>query len=98
MAAVPQARTAHQPLVLIAVAIASGILLSHYFSNSKVAVILIIVALTCVVVAVRIYPRVAAMATAALALSFFCTGYVLAFVQGQGAPPDRIVTMFAEGR
>src|SRR6478735_1347406 len=98
MAALSQGRTSNQPLLLIAVAIASGILLSHYFSNSKLAVILIIVALVCVVIAVRIYKRVPAMATAALALSFFCTGYVLAFVQGQRVAPDRIVAMFDEGR
>ncbi|HEX3145971.1 MAG TPA: ComEC/Rec2 family competence protein [Pyrinomonadaceae bacterium] len=98
MAALSQGRTSNQPLLLIAVAIASGILLSHYFSNSTLAGISIIVALTCGVAPFRIYQRVVAMATAALALSFFCTGYVLAFVQGQRVAPDRIVTMFEEGR
>ncbi len=98
MAALPQARVANQPLLLIAASIATGILWSHYFSNSKLAVILIIVAFTCAVFAVRVYKRVATIATAILSLSFVCTGYVLAYVQMQRVSPDRIVTMFAQGR
>src|SRR5262252_1301555 len=100
MAALPQdgrPRTSNQPLVLIALALATGILVFHYYHNSKLAIALIVAALMCFVFAIRIRQRVATIATAALVLSFICTGYVLALVQGQNVSSDRIVAMFDRG-
>ena len=97
MAALPKARTANHPLVLIALGITTGILLAHYQSHFKLAVALIIVGLGFFLFAVWVYRRVAAIATASLMLSFSCAGYELAFVQEQAISPNRIVRMFERG-
>jgi competence protein ComEC len=97
MAALPKARTANHPLVLIALGITTGILLGHYQSNFRFTVALIIVGLGVFLFAVRVYRRVALVATASLMLSFVCAGYELAFIQAQAISPNRIVRMFERG-
>lgn len=97
MAALPKARTANHPLVPIALGITTGILFAHYQSHFKLAVALLIAGLGFFLFAVRLYRRVAAIATASLMLSFVCAGYELAFVQEQAVSPNRIVRMFDRG-
>jgi competence protein ComEC len=97
MAALPKARTANHPLVLLALGITTGILLSHYQSNYKLAVALVIAGPGFCVFAVRVHQRVAAIATASLMLSFVCAGYELAFLGEQAISPNRIVRIFERG-
>src|SRR5436190_7247770 len=97
MVALTQARTAIHPLVPIALAIATGILVNHYRHNSRLSVGLIFIGITCFASAGRVYKRVAASATALLLLSFVCAGYALAFAEVQRILPNRIVTMLDGG-
>ena len=55
MASLPQARISHQPLVLIALAIATGILIHHAIESSRLAVGLAVAAIVFLLAFVAIF-------------------------------------------
>jgi competence protein ComEC len=97
MAAFPQTRIVHQPLVPIAVALTTGILIHHATESRSVATAFVVASLTLVLFAILIRRRVAGIAAAALLLAFVGTGYVLSYFEHQTVSNDRIVRLIENG-
>ncbi len=91
------ARFAKQPLVPIALSFALGILAYHAFANPKLAVSAVLCALVLCLCASRVYRRVSTIAVVCLLVSFWCAGYVAAFIESRSVSTDRLVRLFEEG-
>src|SRR5438046_1914693 len=97
MAVLPPARTSKQPLVAMAVSLATGILFHHAIENRSAAIASLVTSIALLSFAILIRKRVAAIAVASLLLAFIGAGYVLAFVAHQTVSNDRIVRLFEDG-
>jgi len=97
MSDLPQARFTTQPLVLIGLSFATGILIDHAIANSRLAVGMAITAIVLLLFAIRIYKRVAFIAAAILLAAFMCTGYVVAFIEQRSVSTERVVSMLEQG-
>jgi len=93
----PPARFAKQPLLAIALSLATGILLDNAIENVKLAIALAGTALILLLFAIRIHQRVPGIAAIFLLFAFVCSGYVLAFVEHRSVSAHRIVRMLEEG-
>src|SRR5256886_16113182 len=97
MSDLSHARFAKNPLVILALSLAIGILIFHYFDNANLAVAFVVAALVLLSVAGTIVRTVSAIATAFLLVAFMATGYVLALNEERSVSPNRVVRMFARG-
>lgn len=98
MAALPQARFAKQPLAVIGLSLATGIVICHAIESKGVAIALAVASIALLLFAIRIRARVAILATGSLLLAFMTAGYVLSFLEHERVPADRIVRLFEAGQ
>ena len=97
MSDLSQARFTKNPLVVLALSLAIGICISHYFDNAKLAVAFVVAAMVLLSVAGTIVRTVSAIATAFLLVAFIATGYMLALNEERSVSPNRIARMFERG-
>jgi len=97
MADLPQARLASSPLLVLAVAIAAGIALAHYFPLQSKSVLALSIALgvslTLFCIAV-ISKRRLTLASLFLIAAFFCAGHALATIDTHTVGTNRISRMY----
>jgi competence protein ComEC len=97
MSELPHARFAKQPLLPIAVSLATGILIHTRIQNLILATTFTVAAGCLFLFAIWVYKRVLLVATVSLLCAFVCTGYVLAFVAQRSIANNRIVRMLEQG-
>jgi competence protein ComEC len=100
MADLPQARFASSPLLVLAVAIAAGILVGHYFAHQSKSILVLSIALgvglTLFCIAVISKKKLTA-ASVFLIAAFFCVGLTLSLIEGRSIKPNRIAQMYDQG-
>ncbi len=100
MSDLSQARFASSPLAVLAVAMSAGIALAHYFtpwSNSVLVVALVTgITFTFFSVAFLVGSRTT-LASGFLIAAVVFAGFVLSFIEGRAAAPDRISRMYDDG-
>src|SRR6188508_1389396 len=97
MSELPHARFAKQPLLPIAVSLATGILIHTRIQNLILATALAVAAGCLFLFAIWVHKRVLFITTVSLLCAFVCTGYVLAFVEQRSVSNNRIVRMLDQG-
>ncbi|MFN2578523.1 MAG: ComEC/Rec2 family competence protein [Pyrinomonadaceae bacterium] len=95
MSAVPQARCEKNPLVVIALSLAFGIFVFHYFKTANWAMDLVGGALILLPITATVRLRtVSPIAIAFIFISFSASGYLLALLEERSVSRNRIVRMF----
>src|SRR6266571_1164336 len=99
MTELPRTRLAQTPLLFLAVALATGILLVHYAPASGLILIGgVVIAASLMLIAIwHGLRRKFRSATTVLVIAFFGTGVVLSLIENQPADPNRIKQMFDDG-
>src|SRR5205085_9731854 len=98
MSDLPQTRIAKNPLVVLALSLAIGILVFHYFDRAKLAIAFVVVALVLVSISILLTGRImSATGVAFMLVAFIMTGYGLALVEERNVSQDRLVRMFERG-
>src|SRR5213079_3415806 len=97
MSDLPEARILKSPLVVLALSLAIGIFVFHYF-DPKTAIAFLVFALVPLWIAAALVLRTqSSIAIALLLVAFIATGYLLALVERGSVSPTRIVRMFERG-
>src|SRR5947207_2801982 len=96
MSGLPQTRIAKNPLVVLALSLAIGIFVFHYFTNAKLAVAFLFLAFVFLSIT-AVLRTASSIAIAFLLIAFISTGYVLAFVEARSVSATRIVRKFEQG-
>src|SRR5437879_10988951 len=95
MSDLPEARISKNPLVVLALSLAIGIFVFHYFDSARIAIAFVVAALVLVsIAATAVLRTVSSVAIAFLFVAFIATGYVLASLEERSVSPNRIVRMF----
>ena len=100
MTDLPQARFASNPLIVLASALALGILAGHSLPQQWSRVLLISLAVGVVLTIVSVWylsNRKLSMATVFVVTAFFCAGVVLSLVDSRPIAPNRIARLQDEG-
>ena len=100
MRALPQARFASSPLVVLAIATSAGILTRHYFGLESNAVFAFdIVASLSFTIGTIVFAAKKNLTIASILLiaAFFCAGVALSLIEGRSIAPDRISRLYDEG-
>src|SRR5437660_7808199 len=98
MSDLPEARILKSPLVVLALSLAIGIFVFHYFDSPKTTIAFLVFALIPLWIAAALVLRTqSSIAIALLLVAFIATGYLLALVEQGSVSPTRIVRMFERG-
>ena len=100
MADLPQARFASSPLLILAAAIAAGVLVAHYFAHQSKSILVLGLAIGIILSlfsVALISKRKLRPASIFLVAAFFFIGLALAMIEARVVAPNRISKMYDEG-
>src|SRR2546422_7523665 len=100
MRALPRARFASSPLVVLAISISAGIFTGHYFalhSNAVLTVDIVVCIRFTITTIVFAAQNNLIIASILLITAFFCAGVALSLIELRSVAPDRISRLYDEG-
>ena len=100
MSVLPQIRFSQTPLLLLAIALATGILAGHFVAPKSSAVLasaIAVAALTSLLLPYLIATRRYAIAGSALVAAFVSVGFLFSLIDSRPIAPNRIARMLDEG-
>src|SRR5437879_845219 len=100
MSELPRARFIQFPLLLLAAAIATGIFLSHQFSQASWSILIfgsIVIISSTVLCGRLVRKRKSAAAPVVIISIFLFTGFILSLTEERGIAPNRISRMYEQG-